>query len=137
MTFTILWAPQGNKGKVSSTVRMHPILLRPGFLPRAIRNGSGNGGAVLIGYMPRIVDPGDPDYRTQKEKVAFGRFKQDIYHKILRRMLRSLEHISQEGEAVKCGDEIHGVFFPGIAIQSLDMEEAAYTYRMWANTSSI
>ncbi|KAF8514399.1 hypothetical protein JB92DRAFT_3115676 [Gautieria morchelliformis] len=69
-----------------------------GFARKAIRNGSGNGGAVLIGYMPRIVYPGDPDDRTQKEK---------------------------EGEAVKCGDEIHRVFFPGIAIQSLDMEEAA------------
>ncbi|KAF8527226.1 hypothetical protein JB92DRAFT_3081531 [Gautieria morchelliformis] len=107
-----------DKGKVSSTVTMHPILLRPGFLPRAIQNGSGNRGAVLIGYMPRIVDPGDPD-------DPFGRFKRDIYHKILQKMLRSLEHISQEGEAVKCGDEIHHVFFPGIAIQSLDMEEAA------------
>ncbi|KAF8513220.1 hypothetical protein JB92DRAFT_2721854, partial [Gautieria morchelliformis] len=60
----------------------------------------------------------------------------DIYHKILRKMLRSLEHISQEGEAVKCGDEIHRVFFPGIAIQSLDMEEAACacgTRAAWAD----
>jgi len=43
-----------DKGKVSSTVNMHPILLRPGFLPAGIRNGSGNGGGVLLGYMPKV-----------------------------------------------------------------------------------
>jgi Plavaka transposase len=46
-----------DKGKVSSTVNMHPILLRAGFLPNQIRNGSGNGGGVLIGYMPKVGSP--------------------------------------------------------------------------------
>ncbi|KAF8523994.1 hypothetical protein JB92DRAFT_2827152 [Gautieria morchelliformis] len=55
----------------------------------------------------QIVDPGDPDDRTQKEKVAFGCFKQDIYHKILRKMLRSLEHISHEGIAIQSWKRQH------------------------------
>ena len=30
------------------------MLLRPAWLPRQIRNASGNGGGVLIGYMPVV-----------------------------------------------------------------------------------
>jgi len=43
-----LWLDKSN---VSTTVTKHPIILRPGFLPSIIRNASGNGGGVLIGYM--------------------------------------------------------------------------------------
>jgi hypothetical protein len=39
-------------------------------------------------------------------------------------MFQSLELPSQEGEAVKCGDGVHRVFFPAIPIHSLDGEEA-------------
>ena len=46
-----LWLDKSN---VSKTVKKHPIVLRPGFLPREIRNGSGNGGGALIGYMPVV-----------------------------------------------------------------------------------
>ena len=47
----ILWM---DKGHVSKHVKKHPILLRAAFLPRKIRNCSGNGGGVLIGYMPVV-----------------------------------------------------------------------------------
>jgi hypothetical protein len=47
----ILWLDKGN---VTKRVKMHPILLRAAFLPRKIRNASGNGGGVLIGYMPIV-----------------------------------------------------------------------------------
>ena len=46
-----LWLDKSN---VSTTVKMHPIILHPGFLPSKIRNGSGNGGGVLLGYMPIV-----------------------------------------------------------------------------------
>ncbi|KAF8521655.1 hypothetical protein JB92DRAFT_3275059 [Gautieria morchelliformis] len=108
-----------DKGKVSTTSNMHPILLRAGFLPQAIRNGSGNGGGV--------IDPSDPEDRTATEKTVFGLFKREVYHKILKKIFHSLELRSQEGEAVKCGDEIHRVLFPGIAVHSLDGEEAYAT----------
>lgn len=43
-----------DKGRVSKHVKKHPILLRAAFLPRKIRNCSGNGGGVLVGYMPVV-----------------------------------------------------------------------------------
>ncbi|KIJ44987.1 hypothetical protein M422DRAFT_251626 [Sphaerobolus stellatus SS14] len=51
-----LWLDKSN---VSTTVKMHPIIIRPGFLPSAIRNGSGNGGGMLIGYMPIVGNPNE------------------------------------------------------------------------------
>jgi hypothetical protein len=40
-----------DKGMVTKRIRLHPILLRALWLPSHIRNASGNGGSVLIGYM--------------------------------------------------------------------------------------
>jgi Plavaka transposase len=47
----ILWM---DKGRVTKRVKKHPILLRAAFLPGEIRNASGNGGGVLVGYMPVV-----------------------------------------------------------------------------------
>ncbi|KAF8582961.1 hypothetical protein K439DRAFT_1617875 [Ramaria rubella] len=110
-----------DKGKVSTTVTMHPILLRPGFLPGPIRNGSRNGGAVLLGYMPKVVVP---DVK-KSQQIPFALFKREVYHKILRKIFSSLIDPSKYGQAVKCGDSIHHVLFPGFYILSLDGEEAA------------
>jgi len=43
-----------DKGMVTRRVKKYPMLLRPAWLPRQIRNASGNGGGVLIGYMPIV-----------------------------------------------------------------------------------
>jgi len=43
-----------DKGMVTRRVKKYPMLLRPAWLPRQIRNASGNGGGVLIGYMPVV-----------------------------------------------------------------------------------
>lgn len=43
-----------DKGNITKRVKKHPVVLRAAFLPKAIRNGSGNGGGVLIGYMPVV-----------------------------------------------------------------------------------
>ncbi|KAF8582039.1 hypothetical protein K439DRAFT_1647685 [Ramaria rubella] len=86
-------------------------VLHPAFLRHEIQNGSGNGGGVLLGYMPRVIDPSDPDDRKASETVEFGCFKREVYHKLL------------------CGDACTRVFFPGIPIESLDGEEAVCTCR--------
>lgn len=43
-----------DKGMVTRRVKKYPMLLRPAWLPRQIRNASGNGGGVLVGYMPIV-----------------------------------------------------------------------------------
>ncbi|KAJ7253263.1 hypothetical protein C8J57DRAFT_1660481 [Mycena rebaudengoi] len=113
-----------DKGKVSSHVQMHPIVGRCGVVPARIRNASGNGGGVLFGYMPIVKDPGDPRTRTQAQKVAFAKFKRDVYHKVLGVIFCSLRQRSHSGEAVFCGDLILRVLFPGFLVLSLDGEEA-------------
>ena len=41
-----------DKARVTKKVRMHPIVARPLWQPSNIRNASGNGGGILLGYMP-------------------------------------------------------------------------------------
>jgi hypothetical protein len=47
----VLWLDKGN---MTRRVQMHPIVLRAGWLPANIRNASGNGGGILIGFMPMV-----------------------------------------------------------------------------------
>ncbi|KIJ31648.1 hypothetical protein M422DRAFT_266678 [Sphaerobolus stellatus SS14] len=69
-----------DKSSVAQTVTKHPIVLRPGFLPSTIRNGSGNGGGALIGYMVVVGDPND-DADNEDEKldsVEYAQFKREM-----------------------------------------------------------
>jgi hypothetical protein len=119
------------------------MLLRPAWLPRQIRNASGNGGGILIGYMPvvghkhhlkmnshissiQIEDPSDPSSRSAAEKEEFAHFKREVYQKVLKTVFRSLKRPSQNGETHHCADGIDRVLYPGILIESQDAEEAAY-----------
>ncbi|TFY63623.1 hypothetical protein EVG20_g6237 [Dentipellis fragilis] len=111
-------------GRASSTVTKHPMIMRPLWLPHEIRNGSGNGGGVLLTYMPSIPDPSNTSERTPLENTAFGDFKADIYHKVYKTVFAPLEERSYTGDTVPCGDEISRVLYPGIEILSLDHEEA-------------
>ncbi|KAG1844256.1 hypothetical protein C8R48DRAFT_780313 [Suillus tomentosus] len=124
---TIFWL---DKGMITKRVRKHPMLLRLAFLPRAIRNGSGNGGGVLIGYMPVVQDPRDPSDRSSAEKLAFACFKCEVYHKVLSVIFGSLRSRGRCGEAMECGDLIRQVIYPGIPIASVDSKES------WALTST-
>ncbi|KII82987.1 hypothetical protein PLICRDRAFT_58595 [Plicaturopsis crispa FD-325 SS-3] len=60
-----------DKGNMSKRVHMHPMIVRAAWLPGPIRNASGNGGGVLVGYMPIIEDPEDPSDRNDASKLAF------------------------------------------------------------------
>ncbi|KIJ46695.1 hypothetical protein M422DRAFT_249859 [Sphaerobolus stellatus SS14] len=118
-----------DKSKVSEKIKMHPILVRPGFLPSAIRNGSGNGGGVLIGYMPIV---GNPNESVEAEddsaaSVEIACFKREVYHKVVKLIFASLKNPSRYGEAVNCGDKILRVLFPGFLIHSVDGEEGCCT----------
>jgi hypothetical protein len=46
-----------DKGMVSTRVKMYPIVLRPLWIQDSVRNASGNGGGVIIGFMPIVSSP--------------------------------------------------------------------------------
>ncbi|KAF9034770.1 hypothetical protein BJ165DRAFT_1604623 [Panaeolus papilionaceus] len=114
-----------DKGMVTRRVKMYPMILRPAWLPREIRNASGNGGGVLVGYMPVVEDPYDPKSRTAAQKEEFAHFRRELYQKILEKVFKTLRCRSHYGEAHKCADGISRVLYPGILIESQDAEEAA------------
>ncbi|KAJ7053222.1 hypothetical protein C8F01DRAFT_1065057 [Mycena amicta] len=115
----MLWL---DEGRVTSHTNMYPMLLRALALPSAIRNGSGNGGSWLAGFMVQIRDHRDPKTRTTLEKIDFAFRKRNLYHRVLRRVFN--------GESVTCGDATPRVLFPAIPIASLDGKEAD----MYTNT---
>jgi hypothetical protein len=43
-----------DKGHVSTQVNMHPIVLHATWLSSEVQNGSGNGGGIIIGFMPIV-----------------------------------------------------------------------------------
>ncbi|KAJ7084993.1 hypothetical protein C8R44DRAFT_753060 [Mycena epipterygia] len=93
-----------NEGLVTKRVTMHPILLRALCLPADIRNASGNGDSVLLGYMT-----------TMK-----------VYQRVLTVIFASLKSCSWNDETLECWDKLICVFHPGILITLLDGKEAAY-----------
>ncbi|KAJ7718510.1 hypothetical protein B0H14DRAFT_3170816 [Mycena olivaceomarginata] len=100
-----------DKGMVTKRVRKHPIVLRALFLDGKIRNASGNGGGVLIGYMVIPLDPGDPSDRKHASKaVDWARFKREIMHKVFRIIFAPLLGPAKHGEALSCGDNIQRTF---------------------------
>jgi len=120
------------------------MILRAAWLPRNIQNASGNGGGILLGYMPivsysrawyirakntdkkKIEDPADPSDRGAAETLEFAQFKREVYQKILGRIFSSLGRRSRQGEANRCNDNVIRILHPGILIESQDGEEASY-----------
>ncbi|KAJ7680005.1 hypothetical protein B0H17DRAFT_1206155 [Mycena rosella] len=113
-----------DKGMVTKRVRKHPIILRPLFLNSNIRNASGNGGGVLVGYMIIPIDPSDSDDRNAAQSIDWARFRRELMHKAFKIIFGSLIQPAKHGEALTCGDNILRVCYPGIPITSIDGEEA-------------
>ncbi|KAJ7300529.1 hypothetical protein DFH08DRAFT_919254 [Mycena albidolilacea] len=111
-----------DKGLITKHVKMFPIVLRPLWLPSEIRNASGNGGGVFLGFM--VKDPGNPKDRTEKENYEFAQFRREVYQQVLEIIFSSLYERSWRGEVVTCGDDVPRVLYPGFLIESLDFEEA-------------
>ncbi|KAJ7092944.1 hypothetical protein B0H15DRAFT_938487 [Mycena belliarum] len=115
-----------DEGLVTKRVTMHPMVLRPVFQPGNIRNASGNGGGILVGYMTAIHDPLDPTSRNAPQTLEFAKYKMEIYQKILAVIFSSCKCRSHGGEPIRCPDNVARVFHPDILISSLDGKEAAY-----------
>ncbi|CAK5266720.1 unnamed protein product [Mycena citricolor] len=121
------WAPIHiwlDKGLVTKHVKMFPIVGRPMWLPSDIRNASGNGGGVILGFMVMVDDPGSSDERSADKNYEFAQFKREIYQTVLDTMFYSLYRRSCNGSPVTCGDSILRILYPGFHTESLDFEEA-------------
>ncbi|KAJ7613048.1 hypothetical protein FB45DRAFT_759393 [Roridomyces roridus] len=125
--FAHCWLPLHiwlDKGLVTKHVKMFPIVLRALWLPSEIRNASGNGGGVFIGFMVVVTDPGDPDDRTDAQNYEWAQFRREIYQQVLETIFAALYRPACTGETITCADNVTRVFYPGFLIESLDMEEA-------------
>ncbi|KAJ6601689.1 hypothetical protein DFH09DRAFT_1480656, partial [Mycena vulgaris] len=116
-----------DKGLVSTKVKMHPILWRGCWIESATRNGSGNGGATLLGFvkMPPALRDIDPRTLSGARRAEYDRLKRRIYHGVCQVVLASLERRSRNGEALCFGDGVTRIAYPGILIESMDFEEVA------------
>ncbi|KAJ7040607.1 hypothetical protein C8F04DRAFT_1177945 [Mycena alexandri] len=116
-----------DKGLVSTKVKMHPFLLRGCWIHSATQNGSGNGGAALLGFfvMPAALREIDPKTLKGVRRIDYDALKRKIYHTVCRVVMASLECRSRNGEAVRFGDGVTRVAHPGILIESMDFEEMA------------
>ncbi|EGO20830.1 hypothetical protein SERLADRAFT_417905, partial [Serpula lacrymans var. lacrymans S7.9] len=74
-----LWLDKGN---ITKRVKKHPIIIRPVFLPHQVRNASGNGGGVLVGYMP-----------------IWQCFKREVYHKVAKQVYKNSIEAPNKTEA--------------------------------------
>ncbi|KAJ7092345.1 hypothetical protein B0H15DRAFT_905706 [Mycena belliarum] len=116
-----------DKGLVSTKVKMHPILWRGCWIQSATRNGSGNGGATLLGFVKMPPALRDIDARTLRgtRRAEYDRLKREIYHTVCMVVLASLEPRSRNGEALRFGDGVTRIAYPGILVESMDFEELA------------
>ncbi|KAJ6534560.1 hypothetical protein B0H10DRAFT_1935182 [Mycena sp. CBHHK59/15] len=116
-----------DKGLVSTKVKMHPILLRGCWINSATRNGSGNGGSALVGFvkMPENMRQIDPRTLNTSARAEYDRLKRLIYHGVCKTIMASLQDRSHRGEALRFGDGVIRVAHPGVLIESMDFEELA------------
>ncbi|KAJ7870473.1 hypothetical protein B0H14DRAFT_2345697 [Mycena olivaceomarginata] len=116
-----------DKGLVSTKVKMHPILFRGCWIHSATRNGSGNGGSTLAGFvkMPESLRQIDPNTLSSTRRSEYDRLKRIVYRGVCHLVMASLERRSHNGEALCFGDGITRVAYPGVLIESMDFEEMA------------
>ncbi|KZV78325.1 hypothetical protein EXIGLDRAFT_593318, partial [Exidia glandulosa HHB12029] len=115
-----------DKCRVTSKVKMHPMVLRPLWQPSEIRNASGNGGGILLGYMSIILDPLDPMNQFPKDEGDFALYKRRVYNAILAHIFESCRLRSRVGDTLSCGDGKERIVHPCVMIESLDGEEASF-----------
>ncbi|KAJ7831706.1 hypothetical protein B0H14DRAFT_2592505 [Mycena olivaceomarginata] len=114
-----------DKGLVSTKVKMHPILFRACWIHSATRNGSGNGGSALAGFVKNVCGKLTPNTLTGLKRSEYDRLKHLIYRGVCHFVMASLEQWSHNGEALCFGDGVMCAAFPGVLIESMDFEELA------------
>jgi hypothetical protein len=114
--------------------------MRMAWLDVSVRNGSGNGGGVLLGFMPlvrlhyvhlsaylmiyQLKHPLDTDSQPKSVQLAYQRTKTKTYHDVLDIIFRKTRQASHSGKIWQFGDGKTRRGYPDILIKSLDMQEA-------------
>ncbi|KAJ7794116.1 hypothetical protein B0H14DRAFT_2392800 [Mycena olivaceomarginata] len=114
-----------DKGLVSTKVKMHPILIRGCWIHSATRNGSGNGGSALVGFVKMVRDRIDPRTLKGSARSEYDLLKRMIYRGVCEIVMAPLQDRSHHGEALRFGDGVVRVAHPGVLIESMDFEELA------------
>ncbi|KAJ7175526.1 hypothetical protein C8R46DRAFT_1249130 [Mycena filopes] len=97
---------------------MHPFLLRGCWIHSATRNGSGNGGAALLGFvvMPAALREIDPKTLKGGRRTEYDTLKAQT---------QDLSQIVRGGHGFSGSPLAEWVAHPGILIESMDFEEVA------------
>ncbi|KAJ7194518.1 hypothetical protein GGX14DRAFT_404564 [Mycena pura] len=92
-----------DKGQVSTKVKKHPILLRGLWIDSAVRNGAGNGGSALLGYVVLPPEIRNVDYHSLsgREQEDLAKLKGRVYNEINSVILRSLMARSVYGDTFR------------------------------------
>ncbi|KAJ7687365.1 hypothetical protein B0H17DRAFT_1136283 [Mycena rosella] len=116
-----------DKGLVSTKVKVHPILLWGCWIHLATRNGSGNGGSALVGFvkMPNNIRQIDPRTLHGAARTEYDQLKRLIYRGVCKIVMAALQDRSHRGEALRFGDGVVRVAHPGVLVESMDFEELA------------
>ncbi|KZV79960.1 hypothetical protein EXIGLDRAFT_817958, partial [Exidia glandulosa HHB12029] len=116
-----------DKGMVGRKRRMHPGIVRPGWQPCIIRNGSGNGGGTLFIYLPISDSDAEPDEDDTDDDgdPDFKLYIRIVYHKILAFAFQHCKVYSHVGYAMRCGDDRTRVIYPCVILKVVDGEEAS------------
>ncbi|KAG2031965.1 hypothetical protein BDR03DRAFT_936177 [Suillus americanus] len=109
-----------DKAKLSSFghQKAYPVIVQCANLPVGIRNGEGFGGGRLVGWLPIVEED-----RQYSGTQSFVNFKNVVWHKLFKCLLKSLALLSKTGFWVKCWDGIERLFYLLILILSADYEE--------------
>jgi hypothetical protein len=67
----------------------------------------------------------DPKTLRGAQRVEFDRVKRLIYHTVCGTVFASLRSRSRNGEALRFGDGVTRIGYPGVLIESMDFEELA------------
>ncbi|KAI4294084.1 hypothetical protein K525DRAFT_213530, partial [Schizophyllum commune Loenen D] len=105
-----------DEGRVTHNITKYPIIVRALFLPDWIRNASGNGGGLLVGYMLEDPNPGD----VTDDDEEFAQFMRELYQHELELIFASCRSRARNGDVVRCGDGISRALHPGLGIASMD-----------------
>ncbi|KAF7789434.1 hypothetical protein EIP86_000378 [Pleurotus ostreatoroseus] len=116
----IFLAIYADKTRLSSMghVQGYPLMGVLLNAPVEIRNGSGFGSGMILGWLPIVKDDED-----KKKTKSFINFKRAVWHRAVRTILANILPYCKSGFRFECGDGITRTLYPRILFLVADYEE--------------